>query len=401
MRINFGNVKIKKKINFGNVKLGVKKVYPELENLEITPRDFEQKFNHPDSYGYNEITVNPVVIKLQNKEVNPSTTEQIVIADEEYYGLKQVNVKAIEGEEISIIPSSEEQTKQGLYKKVTVIGDSNLVPENIAENKEIFGVKGTMIAGWDTSQIRECYQMFYKNTEMIEAPYFDTSNVTNMKYMFSGCKNLTTVPQFNTSNVTNMQSMFSGCTKLTTVPQFNTSNVTNMSEMFIRCKNLTTVPQFNTSNVTNMYSMFSYCTNLTTVPQFNTSNVTDMYYVFNGCTNLTTVPQFDTSNATDMYNMFEDCTNLTDFGGVKDLGKAYTIKTSNHYDYKFNLSYCEKLTHESLISVINSLYDLNLTYDVANGGILYSQQLVLGSTNLAKLTAEEILIATNKGWTVS
>ena len=37
MRINFGNVKIKKKINFGNVKLGVKKVYPELENLEITP----------------------------------------------------------------------------------------------------------------------------------------------------------------------------------------------------------------------------------------------------------------------------------------------------------------------------------------------------------------------------
>ena len=329
MRINFGNVKIKKKINFGNVKLGVKKVYPELENLEITPRDFEQKFNHPDSYGYNEITVNPVVIKLQNKEVNPSTTEQIVIADEEYYGLKQVNVKAIEGEEISIIPSSEEQTKQGLYKKVTVIGDSNLVPENIAENKEIFGVKGTMIAGWDTSQIRECYQMFYKNTEMIEAPYFDTSNVTNMKYMFSGCKNLTTVPQFNTSNVT------------------------------------------------------------------------DMYYVFDGCTNLTTVPQFDTSNATRMYNMFEDCTNLTDFGGVKDLGKAYTIKTSNHYDYKFNLSYCEKLTHESLISVINSLYDLNLTYDVANGGILYSQQLVLGSTNLAKLTAEEILIATNKGWTVS
>ena len=329
MRINFGNVKIKKKINFGNVKLGVKKVYPELENLEITPRDFEQKFNHPDSYGYNEITVNPVVIKLQNKEVNPSTTEQIVIADEEYDGLKQVNVKAIEGEEISIIPSSEEQIKQGLYKKVTVIGDSNLVPENIAENKEIFGVKGTMIAGWDTSQIRECYQMFYENTEMIEAPYFDTSNVTNMTRMFGICENLTTVPQFNTSKVTTMSDMVAGC------------------------ENLTTVPLFNTSNVTNIYGMFSFCNN------------------------------------------------LTNLGGVKDLGKAYTRKTSNFYAYELDLSYCKKLTHESLISVINSLYDLNLTYDVANGGILYSQQLVLGSTNLAKLTAEEISIATNKGWTVS
>ena len=99
--------------------------------------------------------------------------------------------------------------------------------------------------------------------------------------------------------------------------------------------------------------------------------------------------------------MFNYCTNLTNLGGVKDLGKSYTRKTSNNYYYKLDLSYCEKLTHESLISVINSLYDLNLTYDVANGGILYSQQLVLGSTNLAKLTAEEIAVATNKGWTVS
>ena len=45
--------------------------------------------------------------------------------------------------------------------------------------------------------------------------------------------------------------------------------------------------------------------------------------------------------------------------------------------------------------------DKHTSYDVANGGTLYTQQLVLGSTNMAKLTAEEIAIATNKGWTVS
>ena len=66
-----------------------------------------------------------------------------------------------------------------------------------------------------------------------------------------------------------------------------------------------------------------------------------------------------------------------------------------------NLSTSSNLTYDSLMSVINNLYDLNLTYDVANGGTLYTQKFSVGSTNLAKLTAEEIAIATNKGWTVS
>ena len=50
------------------------------------------------------------------------------------------------------------------------------------------------------------------------------------------------------------------------------------------------------------------------------------------------------------------------------------------------------------MSIINNLYDLNLTYDVANGGTLYRQRVQLGSTNLAKLSEEEKEIATNKGW---
>ena len=53
------------------------------------------------------------------------------------------------------------------------------------------------------------------------------------------------------------------------------------------------------------------------------------------------------------------------------------------------------------MNVINNLYDLNITYDVANGGTLYTQSLVLGGTNLAKLTDEEKAIAINKGWSLS
>lgn len=95
------------------------------------------------------------------------------------------------------------------------------------------------------------------------------------------------------------------------------------------------------------------------------------------------------------------CQNLTDFTGIVNLGKAYTQKSANYSDYKLSLNFCNRLTHDSLMNVINGLYDLNLTYNVAEGGTLYTQQLVLGSTNLAKLTDDEIAIATNKGWTVS
>jgi hypothetical protein len=85
----------------------------------------------------------------------------------------------------------------------------------------------------------------------------------------------------------------------------------------------------------------------------------------------------------------------------KNFGKGYERKTSNNSGYKVDFSDCNELTHESLMDVINNLYDLNLTYDVANGGTLYTQQLVIGSTNMAKLSADEIAIATNKGWSVS
>ena len=59
------------------------------------------------------------------------------------------------------------------------------------------------------------------------------------------------------------------------------------------------------------------------------------------------------------------------------------------------------------MDVINKIYDLNITYGVYDEegnpgtGTLYTQDLILGETNLAKLTPEEIAIATNKGWTVS
>ena len=63
-------------------------------------------------------------------------------------------------------------------------------------------------------------------------------------------------------------------------------------------------------------------------------------------------------------------------------------------NYRLDLSPCSLLTKQSIINVLNNLYD------IASKGC-NTQSIVLGSTNIAKLTEDEIAIATNKGWTVS
>lgn len=55
-----------------------------------------------------------------------------------------------------------------------------------------------------------------------------------------------------------------------------------------------------------------------------------------------------------------------------------------------NWSGCQFLSHESLMRIINGLPTVNTT-----------QTLTLGASNTVKLTAEEIAIATGKGWTVA
>ena len=80
--------------------------------------------------------------------------------------------------------------------------------------------------------------------------------------------------------------------------------------------------------------------------------------------------------------LFPSTTTLTDLS----IGSLYANKG-------VILSGCTNLTVTSLVNVLNALPD--------NTGTSYSQTCKLGATNLAKLTAEQIAIGTNKGWAVT
>jgi surface protein len=184
---------------------------------------------------------------------------------------------------------------------------------------------------------------------------------------------------------------------------WNTSALTKWNKMFYGCKKLINldVSDFDTSNVTDMSSMFYDCYALATldVSSFNTSNVTNFSSTFTNCQALTSLDlsNFDFSKAISV-SMFYNNYVLKDLQLGSNLGKGFTSKQNNAYNLEF--AYCNQLTHDSLMDVINKVYDLNLTYDVANGGTLYTQKISFGSKNIAKLTSEEIAIATAKGWTV-
>ena len=240
--------------------------------------------------------------------------------------------------------------------------------------------------------------MFYKYL-LNELPQIDTSNVTDMSYMFDSCTNLTTIPQLDTSNVNYMYNMFGSCTKLTTIPQLDTSNVVDMNQMFYRCTNLTAIPQLDTSNVNRMSYMFYSCTNLTTIPQLDTSNVTNMGYTFDSCTNLTTIPQLNGEKLTVVIGAFSFCESLENFNGIINLGQEYsTTENANNSNYKLDLSSSTLLTEQSIINILNNLYD------IATKGC-NTQTVTLGTTNLAKLTSTEgqqaLASAQSKGWNIN
>ena len=155
------------------------------------------------------------------------------------------------------------------------------------------------------------------------------------------------------------------------------------------------MPLVDTSNSESFRNTFNNCQRLIYVPQLDTSNSTTFQYMFYRCTSITTIPQLDASKCTIFFSAFNSCEKLTNFGGLLNAGEAYlTSVSANSGNYALDFNGINKLTHDSLMNVINGLYD------IATKGC-NTQQLVLGSTNLAKLSADEIAIATNKGWSVS
>lgn len=280
-----------------------------------------------------------------------------------------------------IIPYTEEQQKAynqlkmlTTYSGITYITTTHELKPILAGKYYMEPVEGN--ATIDTGLVTENTSNIDKNllqrmTKKLPN-YLDTSNLESLSYLFYYYENVTDFPEIDSSKAKYLNYAFAYCQGLEETPNIDTTNVLN----FERC--------------------FNQCYGLKRARAYNTAKATNMSYMFYLCSALQEIPELDASNVIYIGDFVTGCSSLTKFGGLRNLGKAYTRTSANYSSYTLNLTNCKNITHQSLMNVINNLYDLNLTYDVANGGTLYSQRLILGDTNIAKLTAEEIAIATSK-----
>ena len=337
----------------------------------------------------------PIVLaNMQEKTVIPTTDKQIVTPDKNYDGLSKVTVDKIPDE--YIIPTGNiEITKNGIYnvrEKETAnvnipmlkLGTKNITENGVykASDDELdgysevtVGIKSLFTGHYDAEGLKQIgwtdEEINYYNQNGVQWNESEDNYFKLTDTELTGDESSTTrfLPKSST------KTSFNSYRKLLAIPNIDTSSVISMNNMFSSCSSLTTIPQLDTGNVTSMNSMFS------------------------SCFSLTTIPQLDTSKVISVGSMFSSCSSLTTLGGLLNLGQAYSTTTSANYsNYKLDLSTCTALTEQSLINVLTNLYD------IATKGCK-AQQVVLGSTNLAKLTSEEgqtaLSNAQAKGWTVS
>lgn len=151
-------------------------------------------------------------------------------------------------------------------------------------------------------------------------------------------------------------------------------------------------------------SMFANCYGLAEVEFETTESLKTISSMFNQCY-IKKINLIEAGGVTNCQYAIWNASRLESFPGFHNLGKSYTQQKANYDYYTLHIPWCS-LPLEDGISILDNLYDLNLSYNVANGGTLYRQKVSLGSHMYPLMTESEegqaaIARAQAKGWNVT
>lgn len=287
---------------------------------------------------------------------------------------------------------------------------------------EKLAIKNWVTTNWAVTTLGSTWSGCFSLRELDLSTWVTTSwDVTSLSNTWSNCRSLETlgISTWNTTNwaVTTLASTWMRCESLKTLnlSSWVTTNwaVTTCSQCWQYCYSLQSlgISTWNTSNwaVTNFAYVFQECWCLETINlnAWDVSNwaVTTVYYLFYNTYGAKTInlSSWDISNfalteSRYLYNSTGAETLLlpADLHGTVNNSKF----TANVYmlvnfapaslDIAQNYSNSTRLTKQSLLTIINRLPTVST-----------ATTLTIGQTNKLKLTAEEIAVATQKGWTVA
>lgn len=180
------------------------------------------------------------------------------------------------------------------------------------------------------------------------------------------------------SNVTSLASMFSSSNSLTEVSlqDMDFSSVTSMNSMFsgVNCMRYINMHNIITRDLTSMTNFLSYVRGM---------QYADLRFDFKGANFSITQVRVPTI-------MFDDNCEVGSFSLGSESNTIVEIIGFPHANDNVDVSGSSKLSAEILLHIIEQLNEVTST-----------KTLTLGSTNISKLTADQIAIAQDKGWTVT
>ena len=263
--------------------------------------------------------------------------------------------------------------------------------------------------------------------------------------MFSECVNLKSIGNMNNLKSYAFNSMFANCNNLMELPSFKNISFSEYGDsqcenMFQKCFSLRSIPEYllkqmlysNREGLSPRFNqMFNDCYCLDQIVGFNPhfcSNETENWFfsVFDYCFRLKNLIFATQDNGTvytcNYSGQFIDLTNYVGYSntGYKPYFFKYNsgitmdkeVKDANTYNslkndpdwFTCNIAY-SRYNHDSAVRTINSLPDTS-AYLAENGGTnTIKFKGASGSSTdggaISNLTAEEIAVATSKGWTVT
>lgn len=346
------------------------------------------------------------------------------------------------------------ENMSGMFADCTSLKEVSLQSISVPELLNAYNMFGRCtnlrtvdLSNWNTPSLTDMSTMFSEcsNLETCIMSGWDTSKVTTMYRMFYGCRYL---EEFDLNGFTSaaslvgLREMFEGCSSLTHVycdeffvsDSFGDGRTVECTRFIIACTNLEDDINMTLCKVAkaNYYSR-NGCTKigrLYPVVDFEGCDTSAITYVDLMNTDTTSVLNFH-SGQIDGVNMGIRYTKIDTIRNIHfkyaSIGWLYYSgdTTGAKYDYIFetlpgslsykaeswvngnsinafpnNISNILKLgetkwTVEGLVSLFECLYDYT-----ANGETSQYANIGLGD-NLSRLTAEQIAIATNKGWTIT